>query len=186
MNFISVLLLIIYKYGIVSFAMWSLFYGVSKLFTHKQSLENSRKIADKFIVIAGIVYAAVGLLTYIVYDFLGPSPPPFKWGIFAQFFIWSVCTQLYWLGIFQRSSILRIIVSLVMLISIHQYIVMMTSLLGEYQIMTLKDCLYPSMTKFILILKGIVFGVIVHGLGNRNEKGGIDSRSILDETLEDL
>jgi molybdopterin-containing oxidoreductase family membrane subunit len=122
----------------------------------------------------GIVsfFGLVFLISLVILIIQAPQPTTFRaywWGPWIQSIIWIAVTQLLWITQVRRSSIIRIIISLLLMISFERYVIIVTSFHRDYVPGGWVSALTPMQLIMGLTLKMAIFFLLTYYITSCSE-----------------
>lgn len=172
---IILLLQIITTDFFTAFALFTIFYLLVSVFIKKPILQKIDDEAVQFIALSGIVYFLVWIIGIFVFYaesnleeqsvMVNRMFGRYWFGVWLQPILWFAVTQLLRFKKVRKNALLRIVFSLVLLISIEKLVILITSLHRDYlpSSWTMYNDLgiYPSNYFLALLVKIIVFLLFV-------------------------
>jgi len=126
----------------IAFGIFSLIYLIISVFIKKTILENIDNHAISFISFLGIIFLIIWITSIIIsYTensideknyMLNRMFGKYWFGYWAQPLLWILATQLYRFKKISENILFRIVSSFILIISIEQYIILITSLHSDY------------------------------------------------------
>lgn len=149
----------------VPFAVWNNLYLVVKIFHNNNNwVVEVKDIAIKIILYSGLVYLALFLLDSLMIYFNLESTTENLEFVFGRNWvahwlnplIWVSCSQLFRFKFIRDNSLLRLLISIVFLVSLLQYTIIVTTIARDYP--NIDYSILPGFVHYLyLIFKGLVF-----------------------------
>lgn len=188
MEFFDLVHTILYKYLIVPYAIWNLFYLLIIKFDDQNFIVNGNRIAAKAIRIIGVIFAINFILWMFLEVFVQGNDKVFLQGYWmaywAQPMIWFVSTQVSRVKFVYNLWLVRLLISCFLLFQILHYTIIMTNLVSDYSEFNMEDVIFPTWYYLELLAKGLIFGLGCFTIENRNQ--AINMETILDDKIDDL
>lgn len=185
MDYLPVIISFIYGYIFVPFAICNLLYVVVKQFNKSKTLQATADFGEQIFYTAGVVYFIVFLINtlriYLYYNGSGLFEK-YTESYWTQASIWIICSQLLRYDFIRKYSIFRILISVFVLISIHYYAILASTISRDYPYVEWVKLFKPSFIYAILFTKSFVFGFFCYAYVLRKEKRR--NAAILDEEIK--
>ncbi|MCD9575066.1 hypothetical protein [Flavobacterium soyae] len=160
-----------------AFGLYSILYLIVSIFIKKPILYKIDEEAVKFISLAGVIYFAVWIIGFFVFyaesnpeeksDMLNRMFGKYWIGYWTQPILWFALTQLLRFKKVSKNALLRIVFSFLLIVSIEQFIIFITSFHRDYLPSSwtmYRDLdIYPS-NFFLALLMKIVFFLFFVGI----------------------
>lgn len=160
-----------------AFGLYSILYLIVSIFVKKPILYKIDEEAVKFISLAGVIYFAVWIIGIFVFyaesnpeeksDMLNRMFGKYWIGFWTQPILWFALTQLLRFKKVSKNALLRIVFSFLLIFSIEQFIIFITSFHHDYLPSSwtmYRDLdIYPS-NFFLALLMKIVFFLFFDGI----------------------
>ncbi|KRB59853.1 hypothetical protein [Flavobacterium sp. Root186] len=158
-----------------AFGLYSILYLIVSIFIKKPILYKIDEEAVKFISLAGVIYFAVWIIGIFVFyaesnpeeqnDLINRLFGKYWFGIWFQPILWFALTQLLRFKKVSKNALLRIVFSFLLIVSIEQFIIFITSFHRDYLPSSwtmYRDLdIYPSNFFLALLIKIMVFLLFV-------------------------
>ena len=111
------------------------------------------------------IFGLVSLIASIILIIQVPRATTFRtywWEPWIQFVIWIMVTQLLWSTQVRRSGIIRIIISLLLVVSFERYVIIVTSFHRDYIPSGWQSTLTPMQLISGLVLKMVIFFMLTY------------------------
>jgi hypothetical protein len=111
------------------------------------------------------IFGLVSLIASIILIIQVPRATTFRtywWGPWIQFVTWIMVTQLLWITQVRRSGIIRIIISLLLVVSFERYVIIVTSFHRDYTPSGWQSSLTPMQLIAGLVLKMVIFFMLTY------------------------
>jgi hypothetical protein len=142
------------------YGLYSVVFIILSIFSKRNELLNRfDEAANRIVVLSGILYA----LSLIVVWLASPMDAlytPYRWEPWIQPAIWILVTQLLWVRKIRQQKIIRIVFSILLIVSFEMYVIIVTSFHRDYipSGWTTNTTTYQMMLGFIL--KTLIFCLI--------------------------
>ena len=133
-DFLDLIIQIIKVDIFIGFGLYSILYVLITLFKRDiRLLETVDLNSARFIVFAGIIYFLSIIIWTIIssYDF-DSGRRQFWWTPWLQPLLWILITQLFWIKKIRNIKILRVVISILLIVSFEMYVIIVTSLHRDY------------------------------------------------------
>jgi hypothetical protein len=158
-----------------AFGLFSILYFITSIFIRKPILKNIDEESNRFISFIGILYLILWIIVIFVElnilnqedksELLNRMFGKYWFRFWTQHLLWVLITQLLRLKTIRKNIFLRILFSILLMLSIERMIIIITSFHRDYLpsswIMYNEIGIYPSNLVLSLFLKIIVFLVFV-------------------------
>jgi len=155
---------LIYDFIMVPFAVWNILYLIVKLFHKKNWIVEVDEYAIIFIKTFGLIYFLCLLLgSLMIYFDPNSTSENLEYVVGRRWvahwlnsLIWVSCSQLFRFKFIRDNSLLRLLISIVFLVSLLQYTIIVTTIARGYP--NIDYSILPDFVHYLyLIFKGLVF-----------------------------
>lgn len=146
----------------IGYGLYSLVFIVVTLLV--KTNDTITKLDDAANGIASI-FGLVFLVSSIIQIIQAPTQTHLQsywWAPWIQFIIWISATQLLWITQVRRSGVIRIIISLLLVVSFERYVIIVTSFHRDYIPSGWVSALTPIQVVTGLVLKMVVFFLLTY------------------------